>query len=534
MRVSVPSFAGMKPRVGAKYLEENFATYASDCRLYSGELRPLRTQLAISTLPKPGPIKTLHLFAREFWFHWDKDVDVVRTLVPNDTTERTFWTGDGAPKQTQAGMATAGGTSYPMNHYLLGIPAPTAAPSVSAPAANPETETETRYYVYTYVSAWGEESAPSPPSAKLVCDVDATVTLSGMLTGPTGAYNLQSKRIYRLATGTDESEFFFVAEIPLANAGYVDTVPAANLAEPLETEGWLPPPTGLKGLTALANGVMCGFVGKDVYFTPPYVPYAWPRAYMVSCEYEIVGLAAYGTNAVVLTEGHPYLASGIDPSAITLSKVEVPQACVSKRSIANFGAAGVMYATPDGLAVVGGEGFEMVSEPFMTQEEWRAYNPSSILGVAHDGRYIGFFERENLTKGGFIFDKDNGFRELSFHATAAKTDLLTDTLYLCDNKALTSYDRGASALPYTWRSKVFELRPMSFSMARVVGGFGAGLTLNLKVTADGATVFNGAVTSPNHFRLASVGLAREWQVEVTGTVPLQEISLATSSEELRG
>lgn len=534
MKLSIPSFAGMMPRVGAKYLEPNFATYAQDCRLYSGELRPLRTRLTLETLPKPGPIKSLHLFARTFWFHWDKDVDVVRTLVPNDTTERTFWTGDGAPKQTQAGMATAGGTSYPMTHYLLGIPKPAAAPSVSVPAFDPATENETRYYVYTYVSGWGEEGPPSAASNAVTCDVDATATLSGMSGVPTGAYNIVSKRIYRLATGTDESEFFFVAEIPVANVGYVDSVPAANLAEALETEGWDAPPEGLKGLTALANGVFCGFVGKDVYFTPPYVPYAWPRAYMVSTEYEVVGLAAYGTNAVVLTEGNPYLASGVDPGAITLSKVEVPQACASKRSIANFGASGVMYATPDGLAVVGGEGFEMISEPFMTQEEWRLYNPSSILGVAHDGRYIGFFEREDLTKGGFIFDKDNGFRELSFHATAAKTDLLTDTLYLCDNKALTSYDRGATPLSYTWKSKVFELRPMSFSCARAIGGFDAGLSLNLKVTADGATVFNGAVTSPDHFRLASLGLAREWQVEVSGTVPLQEIALATSSEELRG
>jgi hypothetical protein len=523
----------MRPRTGAKFLEPNEATLARDCRLYSGELRPLRQRSAAVTLPKPGPLKSIYLFARQFWFHWDKDVDVVRTLVPNDTTERTFWTGDGAPKQTQAGMATSGGTAYPMNHYLLGIPAPLNAPSASAPAPNQAVETETRYYVYTYVSAWNEEGPPSAPSAKLTCNVNATVSLIGMSVGPSGAYNINRKRIYRLATGTDESEFFFVAEIPVGQTTFTDTVPPGNLAEPLETEGWLPPPSNLQGLTALANGVFCGFVGKDVYFTPPYVPYAWPRAYMLSCEYDIVGLAAYGTNAVVFTTGHPYIASGVDPSAMTLSKIEVPQACVSKRSIANFGAEGVMYATPDGLAVVGTGGFDMVSEPFMTQEEWREYNPETLLGAAHDGRYVGFYEKVGGQKGGFVFDRENGFRELSFHATALHRDLLTDTLYLCDNRSLTSYDKGAQPLTYTWRSKIFEQRPLSYSMGRVIGGYGSGGVLNLRVTADGATRFDGPVTSPEQFRLPSGALAREWQVELTGTVPVQEVSLATSSSELR-
>jgi hypothetical protein len=219
---------------------------------------------------------------------------------------------------------------------------------------------------------------------------------------------------------------------------------------------------------------------------------------------------------------------------VTLSKIEVAQACVSKRSIANLGAEGVAYATPDGLALIGPGGFDMVSAKFMTQEEWREYNPSTIVAASHDNRYIAFFTRENGTKGGFVFDADNGFRELSFHATAVYADLLTDTLYLADGQQLYAYDEGAAALPYTWKSKVFQTPPASFSSARVItGAREEGDSLSLKVYADGALLHTQSVVSPDGFRLpVKQGLGREWQLELTGDVPVQEMALASSMEEL--
>jgi len=362
--------------------------------------------------------------------------------------------------------------------------------------------------------------------------------VSNMGGAPPGPWNINRKRIYRLSTGTDDSEFFFVAEIPFANDEYTDSVPGSGLQEPLATEGWDAPPTTLKGLTALPNGVFCGFDGKDVYFTPNYVPYAWPRRHMVSTPFTVVGLGSFNTNLVVLTEGNPYIASGIDPGAVTLSKIEIAQACVSKRSIANLGAEGVAYATPDGLAVIGPGGFDMVSSKFMTQEEWRKYNPSSIVAASHDNRYIAFFTREDNSKGGFVFDADNGFRELSFHATGVYPDLLTDTLYLVDGKQLYKYDEGAEPLPYTWKSKIFETPPTSFAVGRVVNSIEPDAVeennLVLKVFADGALLHTQAVTGSEQFRMPpGLGGKRQWQLELTGDATVQEIALATSARELK-
>lgn len=530
MKIRTPSFKGMSPRTGDKYLDPSQAALAKDCRVYNGELRPLRDALYTWTPTKLGTIETIHLFARTYWFHWAADVDVVRTLVPNDTTERTFWTGDGYPKQTEAGMATSGGTTdYPTNHYALGIPAPASAPTLSAPAPSDATENETRFYVYTYVSAWGEEGPPSPLSYELVCDVDATVDISSMSTAPTGPYNITSKRIYRLGTGTSESDFFFVAEIPVANTTYSDSVAGSALREPLLTEEYDPPPDDLQGLIALTNGVVAGFKGKDVYFTPPNAPYAWPRSYMVATEHDVVGLGAYDTTLVILTEGFPYLATGQDPAAVALSQIEVAQACVSKRSIASLGAAGVVYATPDGLAAIGPGGFEMVSEPYMTKDEWRAYNPSSIVAAQHDGMYVGFYDT-GTTQGGFMFSRDDGFIELDFHATAAYTDLLTDTLYLVVDGDIVAFDSAGTLRTYTWKSKRFQMPPVSLAAARVLADSYDDLTI--KFYADGVLRHTQVVTGPDAFRLPAGDRARVWQFELSGTADVQEVTAATSVVEL--
>jgi hypothetical protein len=264
------------------------------------------------------------------------------------------------------------------------------------------------------------------------------------------------------------------------------------------------------------------------------VPYAYPRSYVVSTEHKIVGLGAYNTNLVVLTEGNPYLASGVDPSAVTLSKIDIPQACVSKRSIASLGSEGVAYATPDGLALIGPRGFEMVSEQFMTQEEWREYNPSSIVAASHDNRYIAFYQRADGTKGGFIFDAEDGFVELSFHATGLYTDLLTDTLYMVEGRNLYSYDKSGTLFSYVWKSKIFQVKATSLNAAQVVTGPRvAGDQLTLKVFTDGSLLHQQTITSPNSFRLpVANGLAREWQFELAGNVPVQLVALASSPSQL--
>lgn len=106
---------------------------------------------------------------------------------------------------------------------------------------NPDDETirETRFYVVTYVTEWGEESAPSEPSAQLDLAYNDLVTIKAPSTADiklagipdrtveTGR-NITKWRIYRSNSGTQGATFQFVAERKLTDT--------TNVTNPLVLE----------------------------------------------------------------------------------------------------------------------------------------------------------------------------------------------------------------------------------------------------------------------------------------------------------
>src|SRR6185503_20443130 len=91
------------------------------------------------------------------------------------------------------------------------------------PAA-PIQEGETRVYVYTYVSAYGEEGPPSPASNVITVTPETeNVNLTGMAVAPAGPYNIVAKRIYRSVTGTQDTEFFLIGEVNVAMDEFADS-----------------------------------------------------------------------------------------------------------------------------------------------------------------------------------------------------------------------------------------------------------------------------------------------------------------------
>jgi hypothetical protein len=78
---------------------------------------------------------------------------------------------------------------------------------------DPDRLVDTRFYVVTWVSDWGEESAPSPVSEMLTCTQWDSVTV---LRPTLPAYgNVVSWRIYRTNVGNASTAFQFVKEIPV-------------------------------------------------------------------------------------------------------------------------------------------------------------------------------------------------------------------------------------------------------------------------------------------------------------------------------
>jgi len=133
---------------------------------------------------------------------------------------------------------------------------------------------EARSYVYTYISAYGEESAPSPPTVVTGWSNGTwTVTLFQPPPDQLGiTRNLTQIKLYRTITGTGGSTtYFFVATLPITQAAYVDvladTAVAINLQ--LTSQLYTPPPEDLQGICLMPNGMMVGFRSNEIWFCQP-------------------------------------------------------------------------------------------------------------------------------------------------------------------------------------------------------------------------------------------------------------------------
>lgn len=533
MSAVVRQFRGISPQVEPRLLANNQAVSAVNCRLDSGVLVPLKANEAITALPKAGPILSIYRFGQDtdsdsqFWFHSASDVDYVRGPVKDDVQERTYFTGDGAPKVTDNSIALTGGTEYPMNSYLLGVPAPTTSPSVAVSGvADPGSVPEDRVYAVTYVTAWGEESAPSDATLAVAVSPGQTVNLTAIPTGPVGNYNVTTKRIYRSVPGTLGTPYLLVAEIAAATATYNDTKTAIELGEQLVSETFLPPPADLRGLVRLPNGGLAGITDRAVHFSEPGFPHAWPAEYIRPTASKTVGLAVFDTTVAVLTVAEPLILTGSHPSSYGEAEPGIPQACVSKRSIAKA-PNGSVYASPDGLFHIGGGGMRNVLEGKFTADQWRALQPETLHGHIYDGQYVGFH-----ATGGIVVDLRSGeVTTLDWTASAGYYDPQRDKLFLVTGGTnLVAFDRGATLLQGTWKSPdYYSPRKVNLGYARVEADL---YPVTFKCRADGVLTHTEVVADAGIFSLPDEPVASTWSFEVVFDGQVNSAGFALTIEQL--
>lgn len=394
MKITFGPFGGVSPRTAPQFLEQNEAQIAQGVKLFSGELRPFYQEEESETLSKAGLIRTIYLYDDQYWLHWTADVDVAPSLIADDTEKRFYFTGEtGGPKKSSLDLATEGGSAYPVASYALGVPAPTSALTVTVTSTTGETgETQQDYfYVYTYVTAWGEESAPGGLSNSVSFYDTHEVAISGVDLPPAG-HNITSRRIYRSSTGQSSAAFQFLAEITddLVTS-YTDTTKAVNLGEVCPSTDWVGPPDDLAGILIHPNGFLCGFSGRDIWFSEASYAFAWPVAYALTVDSPVVALGIYGSTIIVGTETYPYVITGTDPSNMSATKLTDPAPCASKRSMVST-PVGIAYATPDGLYVVAGGAGTLVTAGKYTRDEWQQLHPETMHGHFWNGHYLGFYD----------------------------------------------------------------------------------------------------------------------------------------------
>lgn len=556
-------FSGIAPGVSPRLLADQFAQTAENVDFEAGRLTPVTSDSDTFTLTNTAR-RSIFYYRDTNWLQWNDDgVSVVEGPIPADTLDRLYWTGEDYPRMGTASTIVAG-SSYPNASYRLGVPAPANAPVITKTGDADDTQTpDDVAYVYTFVTAFGEEGPPSPASNVLERTDTETVTIPLPSSDhPNGNYNFgagSKKRIYRSNTGSTNTTFQFVAEVSFATTTYDDTSESFALGEVLPSGTWIGPPDDdtslypdgpLVGLIAVANGVFAGFTGKRLCLSEPFLPHAWPIDYRITLEEDIVAIGSVTNGIVALTDGAPYFVTGVDPSAMTAVKLDIAQACVNDKSVVDMGDY-LLYAGPDGLVAVSGGQGEVVSNGLISVKQWNDdFNPTTYRAFRHENTYVAFWNG-----GGFVYDPRAGEAALSNLSYTGEVrggymHPKDGELYIIVGNKIKKYRGGSTNKTLKWKSKQYVTpKPVSMGWVSV---HAQDYPVTVRVWADGTkvaeyslsysnNVYTQTVTVPSG---ASTGTLREpimrlpatvaqvWEVEVEGAVEIDEVCLAQSMNEI--
>lgn len=555
MKIDITGFLGAIKQFQSKLLPAGAGTDSRNQNPVRGDLRAWRDPLNVATVPSGR--HTIYRMGRDvnsdanYWLSWTTRVHAVRGFIASDTTERTYYTGSGTPKVTDniIGLASA---PYPTAARELGVPKPSAAATLAQSVAGTGDD-ETRYYVQTFITDAGEESAPSA-AASITCKPGAIIDLSSLPAVPAGNYGITTRRIYRTqTTSSGSADYFFLRDILSSLTTTQDDARALGAGTlktngPLDSVGrdWQQPPSDLKCLTVMWNGVMAGITGRSVRFCEPDFPYAWPPAYEVlTGDVTPIALVVWEKNLLVLTTGRPYIVNGDVPEGFGDEPLEFDQSCLSEPSAVAL-KSGAAWAAPDGLAFVGSDGRRVIlTAGILSRDDWIAMKPETIVACQYEGAYMGFYTVDGVTKG-FLIDPVNprGLYYLDAGYTAAFFDRLRDTLYVLDGVDVRKWDGNTTYMTTTFMSRVYRApRPTNPSHMRVVADV---FPVTVKVYSDRVdavthassmvlretrTVYN---TEPVTLKSGYLSSDFQFEVSVTGAGGVQGVRITDNLAEMSG
>lgn len=586
----IKTFGGMIPAQDDRLLPDQAAARSENTWLYSGALRGIPApkflrNCATATTSKvyriPNNFNDAAHLADADWLDFeDPETDVIRAPVHGDTFDRYYWaSSSSAPRyNTRARIKAA---SAP---FILGIPAPGTAPGVVVTGGSGTTET--RAYVYTRVSAYGEEGPPSPPTV-VTGFVSGSwgLTFTAAAPGDLGTdRNLTLTRIYRTMSSVGGgASFFLVAEIAIATLSYADTIANSVVSANsiLPSTNWSAPPSNLQGWVVMPNGIIAGWRESEVWFSEPYRPHAWPAAYTLTVDYPVVGLGVIGQTLVVCTQGFPTAITGVHPSSMTEARLANFEPCMSRGSIVSA-PEGVYYASPNGLIVVSqGAGAVNVTRDLITKDRWQDLTPIATLRAARLGAaYYAFgsvrfgvfeptafettaFTQEDFTGAyvGVLIDPTN--QRVAFNALASTApnvnsfnDAWSGELFLIRGGKLYWVDIAddeTTVEVFKWKSKIFELpsgtnfaaMKVTFNVPTSAPALNPVRNTNLvqtlaadqwglvRVYADGVLKCTRELrVSGELMRIPSGFVADAYQFEIEARVDVKSFQAATSAREL--
>lgn len=367
---------------------------------------------------------------------------------------------------------------------------------------------------------------------------------------------------------------------------FTDNFNVATLLDVLESDDYDAPPLNLKGLVAMQNNVLAGFVANEIYFSEPNLPHAWPVPYKITIEPNVVGLATIGGSLLVLTESYPYIIQGSDPAAgFSTQRIDLQYPCLNIKSIVTL-SGGVVWSTYDGLAYYSPfAGAQLVTKFNYNNDTWTTeLNPSTIVATYYSDMYFAShsggaftFERDERLGGLFVDlgetsqyllleNNDNLLSELggSFLLedaslvgfTSTWYDAITNKLYYTSGFSGNVYqwdDLTQAPLTMLWKSKTFKTKDMiNLGAGRVIadyspvastvletnwddvdtnweatsGTYGITDQVIFRLYVDKQLKFTKQLANSGTFRMPSGYRSDTFEFEVEGNIRIREVHMA--------
>ena len=477
------SFRGIRPRSMDDTLENNFASYASNCVLYDGAIRPLRMPeyvgQAVNTdgLPIQNNLKRIHK-AGDVLVGFDYE-----TTVAPDPLERG---GRDGFLFVQDGKLMRSSPSWITDHegaVEVGICPPQVPPQVSATGGkcaptydvtmegcidelltlDCQDNKSVVSFIYTYVTACYEESAPSYPSEAITIQTDDQLSLIASDTPPSNAV---ARRWYVAIPTGDTTTWFLVAETPIEQVLLLYCHTAFSFNDILQTEDYNAPPTCLQGVSIIGDATTLVWQNRDIWFSEPNQPHAYPARHRQTIEDNIVTIVSLNDQSVgngvpylnvILTDGHPYLMRGNLLEEVTITRLNRDAPCINPQGVLAY-EGNVFYASHDGLYRITDASVYNITTEWFTLAEWERLRPANMKIGYYNDRLFAF---NNVTDGiMFKYTRENNQHQYDcvyitpwYEAVQCQRG---GELYVSGVTGdVYSWEKGHTRLTATWRSKQF-------------------------------------------------------------------------------
>lgn len=534
MRIDQPTFQGEIPLLARQNLPDGKAALALNTKLYSGNVLPFKGMVKDADVN--SGTETIFQYrdgGNTYWFEWSTDVDIAESPIADDANNRIYMSGTVKglrwTDNDLSGIVTPA-LHYPIADNTLVFSPPGDTPVVSISGVEPADpdpfSAETRQYVYTWVTIDGWESSPSPISA-IVDPIypGQEVTIDIESNPGTVDLNITKVRIYR-TTPAGTTQLVEELDKDITGISYPDTILTENLQDVLVTTGWAPASNALKGLMVLDQGAFCAFQNNELWFSEPYIPYAYPLKYRLSVMFDIVAIKAATQNIYIATEGRPYVAFGTNPGEYQLVKIDEDLPCVSKNSMIDAGER-AYYASTDGIVMFEGTTAKLVTTNLIEADDWEAnYDPTNIKAIWFDNKMFCF-----TPSTAFIFNPDAGdIVHLGVTVSAVYNSLEENTLYILIGTEIFKWDNdGASFMTYEYQGKDTISSPTVFSCAQVNAESYNSLIFDLY--RDKVKVHSHTVLNNDPFRLPTKR-GRVYSYGLRGQDEVRGVFIASTMSEL--